>query len=217
MSHIDGAPNEARGARVAMQTAYHFLKADMTAESGQEEPWVIGEKRSIKGEIALCERGYHSAPTPWEALTYAPGPMLCEVQVARPVAKDRDKQVSRTRLLIAAVDVTSILHEFACGCAEDVLPLFEQSHPHDSRPRKAIETKRRWLRGEATDQELAAARAAARGAARAAAGDAAWGAARAAAGDAAWALPGPLPGTLPGPLPGTLPGPLPGTLPGPRR
>ena len=51
-----------------------------------------------------------------------------------------------------------IAHSFACDCAERVLHIYEAHVPGDSRPRKAIETKRAWLRGEATDDELAAAR-----------------------------------------------------------
>lgn len=72
---------------------------------------------------------------------------------------------------------------FACWAAEQVLPIWYASYPDDHRPRVAIETRRRWIDGQATDAELAAAMAAA-DAARAAA-DAAWAAARAAAGAAA--------------------------------
>ena len=79
-----------------------------------------------------------------------------------------------------------ILNECACRCAID---------GPDSRSIHAIVVKRRWIAGEATDAELAAARAAADAAARAAADAAAraaawaaaWAAARAAARAAAWA------------------------------
>ena len=83
-----------------------------------------------------------------------------------------------------------ILREFACVCAECALTLIDNPDP---RSIKAIEVKRAWLRGEATDGELAAARDAAWSAARDAARDAASDAAtvaRAAAWaacDAAWA------------------------------
>ena len=49
------------------------------------------------------------------------------------------------------------LHELSCKFAEQVLPIYEESYPGDDRPRRAIETKRKWLRGEATDEELSAA------------------------------------------------------------
>jgi hypothetical protein len=70
---------------------------------------------------------------------------------------------------------------FACECVERVLPIFERLYPTDIRPRHAIATAGRFVRGEVTTEELAAARAAARAAADAAAGDAAWAATRAAA------------------------------------
>lgn len=49
----------------------------------------------------------------------------------------------------------------AADFAEHVLYLFETKRPEDHRPRRAIETARRFARGEATDQELLAARGAA--------------------------------------------------------
>ena len=82
-----------------------------------------------------------------------------------------------------------ILHEFACRVAEKTL-LNERKagREPDERSWKAIEVKRKWLKGEATDSELKAARAAA-GAARVV-GAVAW-AARSAwvagAAGAAWA------------------------------
>ena len=92
------------------------------------------------------------------------------------------------------------LHELACVFAECVL-LRERGmgQEPDTRSWAAIETKRRWLRGEATDEQLAAAQAAASDAAEAtdeqlaAALAAAWAAARdardaaEAAARAAWA------------------------------
>ena len=85
-----------------------------------------------------------------------------------------------------------ILHEFACRCAEYALSFVESPDPRST---AAIEAKRKWLRGEITDAELAAARvaariaalAAARVAARIAAQDVAWVIARVIAQDAAWA------------------------------
>lgn len=41
-----------------------------------------------------------------------------------------------------------LLAEWALQCAEHVLPLFEQDHPDDTRPREAIAVGRAWIRGE---------------------------------------------------------------------
>jgi hypothetical protein len=91
---------------------------------------------------------------------------------------DRLWAVSREELIDA-----HILHEFACRCAERALARVDNPDP---RSVAAIEAKRAWLRGEITNDELAAARAAASDAAWAAASAAA-SAAWAAASDAAWA------------------------------
>ncbi len=48
----------------------------------------------------------------------------------------------------------SILHEASCQFAESVLHIFEKEYPEDDRPRKLIEAKRSWLRGDTTDDEL---------------------------------------------------------------
>jgi hypothetical protein len=93
-------------------------------------------------------------------------------------AEDRLWAVLREELTDAPM-----LHEFACRCAERALSRIESPDP---RSVAAIETKRRWLRGEATDEKLYAAWAAARYAARDAAGEAAVAAARYAAWVAAW-------------------------------
>lgn len=76
---------------------------------------------------------------------------------------------------------TPILHEFACRCAEDALSRIDNPDP---RSINAIVVKRRWIAGEATDEELAAAEADAWAAAEAAA-ETAWAAAWA-AWDASW-------------------------------
>lgn len=44
-----------------------------------------------------------------------------------------------------ARDDQKLLAVWALDCAEHVLPLFEKSFPNDNRPRKAIETGRKWV------------------------------------------------------------------------
>ena len=88
-------------------------------------------------------------------------------------AEDRLWAVLREELIDAI-----ILHEFACRCAERALSKIDNPDP---RSVNAVKTKRMWMAGNATGDELAAARAAARDAAR----DAAWDAAQVAAWDAA--------------------------------
>ena len=79
------------------------------------------------------------------------------------------------------------LRLLACKWAERVLPIFEQAYPDDDRPRNAIAVSRRFANGDASKEELSAARAAAMAATRAAARAAAWAVTGAAAEAAAWA------------------------------
>ena len=69
-----------------------------------------------------------------------------------------------------------VLHEYACRCAEYALTFVREP---DSRSIAAIEAKRKWLRGEISNDDLTAAQTAAWAAADAAACDAAWDAVRA--------------------------------------
>jgi len=70
---------------------------------------------------------------------------------------------------------------YNCNVAEHVLHIYENEHPGDMSLRTCIEVSRRYAHGEATEEELAAAREAARGVAWEAAREAARGAAREAA------------------------------------
>ena len=75
----------------------------------------------------------------------------------------------------------------ACDITEEIaLPIWEELSPHDWRLRTAVETSRRYVHGEATDEDLRAAWDATWSAARSAASYAASDAARSAAWYAAW-------------------------------
>ena len=139
-------------------------------------------------EFGACESGYKKLAThlggitkygrdkPINLLTIldSNGVKDCVWALRAAVEPDRDK----------------IARLFACDCAESVLPIFESEKPDDPRPRKAIQTARDYAVGLATQEQLAAAWAAAQDAARAAAWAAAQDAARDAAGAAARAAAG---------------------------
>jgi len=170
----------------------------MTSPNAPEEAWTVGQKRTLTGgTIEPCVRGYHASPTLWAALTYAPGPIACFVELSGktvPHGDPIDKHAARSRKLIAAVNIDRKLRHFAADCAEHVLWIYEGDYPNDLRPRNAFQAARGFADGRIDAAARAAARAAAgaaaRAAARAAAGDAAdaaWDAAGDAAWDAAWA------------------------------
>lgn len=142
-----------------------------------------------------CESGWHVC-TPAQMVGWLPSTdrdlWLAEVNGA--VVDDGDKLVAERARLVRRLDwCDRTARLFAADCAESVLDLFEVERPGDDRPRHAIETARRFATGDATPEELTAAKdAAAAATCRLAATDApisaatCW-AAWAAADAAAWA------------------------------
>lgn len=155
--------------------AYHFLKDDMTAENGNEPAWAVGEVRTFKGKVKLCESGYHSSPSWHDALQYAHGSMACIVEISKPVKQDETKYVSRKRRLISAKDASSVLRIWGCDCAERALLREEIT---DTVILDCIRVSRLYADGKATLEDLIAA--------RSVTGNAGWDAARNAARYAAW-------------------------------
>ncbi len=166
-----------------MIKAWHFLQDDRRLRWGTKEVVEVGQTYSCDGAIALCENGMHGSERIIDALKYAPGAMCCRVEICGEIVSEQDKLVGRNRKVLSMCDITNVLHEFACVCAEHAMKRYGDG---DARSFAAIEAKRRWLKGEIADEEMDAAGAAA-GAAAWAAGAAAGAAAWAAAGAAAWA------------------------------
>lgn len=163
------------------QTYYKFLSPGRMAPYVDGFQWPEpGVWLEVSGPLVPCENGLHVLR--WDQLIYWAEPELWTVEVDESEVIDHgNKVVVRRACLVSQVDAWTerTAREFACDCAERVLPIFERERPDDDRPRRAIEVARRFARGEATDSELAAAWAAARAAA--------WAAARSATRSAAWA------------------------------
>ena len=167
--------------------AWHFVKDDGTNRDGIKEK--IGQWYKVEGEIVPCQRGLHGSVRPLDALEFAPGLILRRTEHRGTIVEHNDDKIaSSERRALWQIDATKLLHLFACWAAENAL---KDAKVTDERCWKAIKIKRQWLGKKATDEELAAASAAARdaasAAARAAASAAARDAASAAARAAAWA------------------------------
>ena len=139
--------------------AWHFLSDDRRMQFGDRELVEVGKTYRAEGKIEMCLNGMHGSRRIIDALQYAPGAVICRVALWGEVQEEGDKLVARNRKVISMIDATNILHEFACRCAEDAL---KKAGVKDRRCWKAIETKRKWLEGKATDNEWDAARYAAR-------------------------------------------------------
>jgi hypothetical protein len=78
----------------------------------------------------------------------------CRVQVTGGICQDDDKFCGRQRKVWWMVDAESILHEFACWCAEQALTYVGVT---DERCWNAIRAKRQWLAGDLSTKDLCAA------------------------------------------------------------
>jgi hypothetical protein len=175
--------------------AWHFIRDDSTIKtSSMKRPLKVHQGQILRhrGPLELCRKGLHASIKPLDALEYAPGTMICRVECSGDVIYGEDKLVCSRRKVLWAKDASRPLHEFAIWCASRAL---EKIGDPDPRSLRAVEVKKLWLDGEATNEELDdaghAARCAAwdsaRDAAQKAAWHAAWRAASEAAKDAAWA------------------------------
>jgi len=145
--------------------------------------WVKAE-----GELRVCTNGIHACKPDVGMLEWMNNPSAWLIELDEATYDENEhKYVARRGRLLRRLDWNEANQRlFAADCAEHVLKIFEDKHPGDKRPRKAIQAAREFAKGQITQGQLDAARDAAGDAARAAAGDAARAAARAAAGVAAW-------------------------------
>ena len=137
-------------------------------------------------DVTLCHAGYHGTDAA-HLLDFVDGNQLFEVEcIEETWDEDHKKFVASSMRLVRQVEGWNKknLRLFAVWCARQIEHLMT-----DKRSKDALNVAERYANGQATDEELGAARAAARAAAwdaaMAAARAAAWDAARAAAWDAA--------------------------------
>jgi len=150
-------------------TLYKVLNEDGSCQNGGSGSWTLGEWKEVEGELVLCENGLHLCDGEEQLLEWL-GPAIYEAEYEGERLDGNDKAVVRRARIIRKLDTWNerTVRLFACDCAERVLHLYEEKYSDDKRPRHAIEIARRYVNGEVSRDELYAAWAAARAAARAA-------------------------------------------------
>ena len=109
-------------AQAAQKLAWHFVGDKL--RDGRQVP-EDGEWLEYRGPLVLCESGLHWSREPFDALTYAPGPTLCLVEVGGEIVEGDDKGISTHRKIIARMDATELLRYFARMQALSVIHLNE--------------------------------------------------------------------------------------------
>lgn len=105
--------------------------------------------------IKFTVSGYHEFEKILDSLVHSSGPILCIVELYDNVYKEDGTAYARLHKTLWMKNVEKELHEFACQCIERAL-LHERAagREPDRRSWRVLETKRRWLKGEATIDEL---------------------------------------------------------------
>ena len=92
-----------------MIRAYHFVGEKL--RDGRPVPedgeWLIHE-----GGLNMCAAGLHASRQPYDALRYAPGPILCIVDLDGEIIEESDKLVAEKRRIVARHDATPIIRKF---------------------------------------------------------------------------------------------------------
>ena len=98
---------------------YHWTTIDGRLGNGDGRQVVVGETLMAFEEIKLCACGMHASARIIDALNYAPGPRLWEVELKEERIDGKDKSVAFSRRAIRDFgDQTEALIEFARWCAD---------------------------------------------------------------------------------------------------
>jgi hypothetical protein len=92
----------------------------------------------------MCESGLHACKHPFDALLYSSGVLLHKVELEEAI-HGYDKSVGRRRKIVASIDTTGLLREFARWCALRVIDNWDATDV----VRKYLETGNESLREEA--------------------------------------------------------------------
>lgn len=164
--------------------AWHFIRNDCTLRDGQKLRVGKVYRLPLGKQLEMCRSGFHASAKALDALNYAPGAIVCRVELRGEIMTDTDQMVATERKALWAADATRTLRLFAISETRRALMAERKAgREPDARSWEALRVTLRWLDGKASDQERVAAEAAAWAAWRAtqAAEETAWAAAEAAA------------------------------------
>jgi len=130
---------------------WHFLKNDQRLRFGDNRLVEVGEIYSVPEDepLRLCSHGLHASRRIMDALLYAPGTILCRVNLIGKRINAVDKSVAYYREVEWMIDSTDILFEFARKCALDVIHLWNIGIDYSDVVMKYLKTGNVSIRAEA--------------------------------------------------------------------
>ena len=104
---------------------YHFTNS--TLRDGKPIP-PIGEWLVFDGKPVPCECGLHASPDAFDALQYAPGETLHQVELGGIIKEHGNpinKFAAQKRKIVASIDAAPVMRLFARRVALDVIHLWD--------------------------------------------------------------------------------------------
>jgi len=93
--------------------AYYFGTKNRQLRYGDNRHIMIDRTHKVDGPPILCEHGLHGSIKAMDALRYAPGPILYEVELSGQLDIGDDKIAATERKYLRSFDATDLLREFA--------------------------------------------------------------------------------------------------------
>jgi len=97
--------------------AWHFLPNDGRLRYGEHTKVIVGEPLRVQLPLIMCQHGLHASKHPFDALTYAPGLVLCRVELEGEILRGADKVCAEIRTVIWQRYMHEEVCEFADWCA----------------------------------------------------------------------------------------------------
>ena len=105
-----------KGKRENKMRAWYFATEERKLQYNDNRSIIVGETQSVdltERPLKLCEWGLHASKRLIDALGYAPGAFLYEVELSGKMIVGGDKIVAEHRTYLRAIDATEILRAFA--------------------------------------------------------------------------------------------------------
>jgi hypothetical protein len=116
----------------------------MESENGSAK-WALNKWKVFKGELDMCQAGFHCSKEPYDAFSYVQGEICAEVEVRGKHLSQENKEVwSEMRVIKTWKWTKKESLKLAIFSAELVLPNYEKLYK-DKAPRLAIEAAKKVL------------------------------------------------------------------------
>ena len=91
-------------------TGWHWLHESGLLQYGDGRKVVVGKWMTANAPPEMCNSGMHGSLRAIDALEYAPGPVVCRVELSDDVRTEGNKSVASKRKVLWMADATRVLH-----------------------------------------------------------------------------------------------------------